>query len=68
MKNGIYTRKVIDFFQVVLYEKEGCAEFVIVNNGQYPNLPIVLSGKNAERLILAIADCLDIIEEEAKGS
>lgn len=64
MKNGIYDRRE---FQIVLYEKEGTAPFVIVNNDGCENRPIVLYGENAERLILAIADCL-VTDGEEKGS
>ena len=64
MENGIYTRRE---FQIVLYEKEDAVPFVIVNNDRCTNYPMVLTGENAERLILAIADCL-ITDDEEKGS
>ena len=64
MENGIYTRREI---QIVLYENEGDTPFVIVNNDGCMNHPMVLTGENAERLILAIADCLDKVNKE-KGS
>ena len=64
MENGIYTRRE---YQIVLYEKEGAAPFVIVNNDHYANHPVVLTGENAEGLILAIATYLDKGDEE-KGS
>lgn len=63
MMNGIYNRRE---FQIVLYEKEGAEPFVIVNNDRCAGYPMVLSGENAERLILAIADCL--IKDDEKGS
>ena len=63
MENGIYTRREI---QIVLYENENATPFVIVNNDRCANHPMVLTGENAERLILAIADCL--IKDDEKGS
>lgn len=56
MENGIYTRRE---YQIVLYEKEGAEPFVIVNNDHYANHPAVLTGENAEGLILAIATYLN---------
>ena len=64
MENGIYTRREI---QIVLYENENATPFVIVNNDRCVNHPMVLTGENAERLILTIADCLDGVNDE-KGS
>lgn len=64
MENGIYTRRE---FQIVLYEKEDAAPFVIVNNDRCANYPMVLTGEDAKRLILTIADCL-VKDDEAKGS
>lgn len=64
MENGIYTRRELE---IVLYEKAGAIPFVIVNSDGCANQPIVLTGETAERLILAIADCLDDVDEK-KGS
>lgn len=63
METGIYTRREL---QIVLYEKEGATPFVIVNNDGYENEPIVLTGENAEELILAIATYLN--KDDEKGS
>ena len=62
METGNYTRREL---QIVLYEKEDATPFVIVNNDGYPNKPMVLTGKDAEKLIRAIATCLKKVE---KGS
>ena len=64
MENGIYTRRD---YQIVLYEKEGVEPFVVINNDGFTNYPIVLTGKDAEKLILAIATCLNVDDKE-KGS
>lgn len=64
MENGLYTRRK---FQIELYENEGADIFVVVNNDRYPDTRVVLTGENAERLILAIANCSDVIDE-TKGS
>lgn len=63
METGIYTRREL---QIILYEKEGATPFVIVNNDGYENEPIVLTGENAEELILAIATYLN--KDDEKGS
>lgn len=65
MENGIYTRREI---QIVLYENDSAAPFVVVNNDKCKNYPMVLTGDDAERLILAIADCLEVVEKTEKGS
>ena len=64
MDNGIYNRRE---FQIVLYEKEGAEPFVIVNNDMCTDCPMVLTGENAKRLMLAFADCL-IKDDKEKGS
>lgn len=64
MVNGIYNRRE---FQIVLYEKEDAEPFVILNNDRCADHPMVLTGENAERLILAIADCL-VKDDAEKGS
>lgn len=64
MENGIYDRREI---QIVLYEKEDTAPFVVVINDKCANRPMVLTGENAERLMLAFADCL-VTDGEEKGS
>lgn len=65
MENGIYTRSE---YQIVLYEKEGTAPFVIVNNERFADQPVVLYGDNAEGLILALAAYLNKSDDNEKGS
>ena len=57
MENGIYTRREIT---IGLYEKDGATQFVVINNDGYANSPMVLSGESAEKVILAIANCLNV--------
>ena len=64
MKNGIYTRREI---RIISYEKDGTEPFVVVAHDKCTDYPIVLSGPNAEKLIQAIADCLEVDDKE-KGS
>lgn len=63
MENGIYNRREI---QIVLYEKKGAEPFVVVKNDGFVDSHMVLTGQNAENLILAIATHLNIGDE--KGS
>lgn len=64
MENGIYTRRE---YRIVLYENENDTPFVMVHNDHYPDHPVVLTGENAEQLILAVATYLNKDDEE-KGS
>lgn len=64
MENGFYTCRE---YQISLYEKEGDTSFAVIKNDQFPDHHAVLIGESAERLILAIADCLNSVCEK-KGS
>lgn len=64
MDNGIYNRSE---YQIVLYEKEGAAPFVVVKSEHYADQSTVLYGENAEGLILAMATYLNKDYDE-KGS
>lgn len=61
MENGFYTCRE---YKILLYEKKGDTSFAVVANDQFPNNCAVLTGESAERLILAFAECLDIIREK----
>ena len=64
MKNGIYNRSE---YRIVLYENGHAEPIVIIHNDRHADQPMVLTGENAERLILAVATCLNTDNSE-KGS
>ena len=55
MENGIYNRSE---YRIVLYENGGAEPIVIVHNDRHADQPVILSGENAERLIMAIVSYL----------
>lgn len=61
MMDRIYTRREL---KIAVYEKDDAMPFVVVTNDKCTNHPIVLTGYDAEKLILAITDCLDMGDGE----